>query len=277
MHPSRIATPENEDEELDGSKLFTADTETTPAGLWSVNVGYFLSLADRAFDDHGAQQSLDEIRRSELYILSATTGLSEDFDLTVLGAATRVEDRFGDDNLPASGLTAVQGAGLTNLAIQARWRLIADEGDGFSLALIGGPGLQQSLIPDEENSLYRTSLGFVTWQQSLVVRQDWDPFSTNLELYYGFPLASGVNTFQQFGANLGVGWNANEWLLPVVELNYTKVIPFAGTSVESLAGTVGLVLKPDPTSAISLGVQKTLLGRNLESFTTYTVSGSLSF
>lgn len=283
IHPSRIALPENQGEDeveegdMDGSKLFTADTETMPAGLWSVNIGYFLSLADRQFDDRGAQNSLGETRRSDLYILSASTGLSENADLTILGAANRLNDQYPDDNLPASGLGSVQGAGLTNVALQLRWRLVEDEGDGFSLAVIGGPALQQSLITDDEDTLYHANAGFVGWQQSVVLRQDLDPFSTCLELFYGFPLASGPNTFQQFGANLGVGWKANEWLLPVAELNYIKVLPYGDTTVDSLAATVGVVLKPNSTSAISLGVQKTLCGRNVENFTTYTVSGSLSF
>ncbi len=283
VHPSRIALPENptdDEDDLDGSKLFTADTETLPKGDWSLNLAYFLSQAKSTFDDTGDLSDLGGTRRSEIFVLSASAGLSEDADLTLVATGNRVNDRFtlaSSDQADSPGLGPVQGAALTNLALQARWRLVADEGDGFSLALIGGPALQELLQLDDEDTLYTIRGSFASWQQSLVLRKDFDRFSANLELFYGFPFASGTQTFQQYGANLGLGYNANSWLLPVVELNYTKALPFQDSSVESLAGTLGVIIKPGPTAAFSLGVQKTLWGRNIESFTTYCATGSINF
>lgn len=283
LHPGRIAQPELPSEpspeapDLDGSKLFTADTETLPQGTWSLNAGYFVSNARTTFDEGGAPQPLGGTRRSELFIASASLGVSPDMDLTLLATANRLDDLFHTNPDLSAGLGPVQGAGLTNLSLQARWRLVRDEGHGFSLALVGGPALQEQLQVDDEDTSYQVGGGFGAWQQSLVLRQDLAPWSANLELFYAFPLASSPGTFQQYGANLGLGYNVSEWALPVVELNYSKALPYGDSSIDSLAATLGVILKPNPTSALSLGVQKTLCGRNVESFTTYCVSGSVSF
>lgn len=38
----------------------------------------------------------------------------------------------------------------------------------------------------------------------------------NLEVYYSFPVQPSDRSFRQFSSNAALGWNANDWFLPVV-------------------------------------------------------------
>ncbi|CAN0456767.1 unnamed protein product, partial [Phaeothamnion confervicola] len=168
----------------------------------------------------------------------------------------------------------VGGSGPTGGSLTLHWHCWEDEG-GRSLSISGGPVLQEQLLQDA--AVYRPSPSFLSWQQSAVFRQDFKPFSANFEVYYAFPIQSSASSFQQFGANLALGWEANSWLLPVAELNYGNLLPLDGSPSESLGVTLGVVVKPTEQTNITLGAQKTVLGRNIESFTTYTVGTSVQF
>ncbi len=76
LHPARLNAGEESDEEpdhVDGSKLFTGDTETSPVGEWSLSAAYLLSDAHQAFDDTTQLAPLGSHRRSDLYVASLSS------------------------------------------------------------------------------------------------------------------------------------------------------------------------------------------------------------
>jgi hypothetical protein len=276
VHTSSSGNAEDTDDDdstIDGSKIFTGDTDVVPVGQWSTSFNYLTSNAKRGFDEKGAQVPLGLSRKAEQYLGSLTTGLVENLDLTLVGGFTRQADAlgaFGGTNFPLG----VGGSGPSVASLTAHWHCWEDAG-GRSLSISGGPVLQEQLR--NETTVYRPGPSFLSWQQSAVFRQDFKPFSANLEVYYAFPIQSSSSSFQQFGANLALGWQANSWLLPVVELNYGNLLPLDGPPSESLGITLGVVLKPTDQINLVLGVQKTILGRNIESFTTYAVGTTVQF
>ena len=279
VHTSRSGSAEDDDEDgssVDGGKIFTGDTDVVPVGQWTASFNYLVSNARRGFDEKGALVPLGLNRKAEQYIGSLSSGLVENLDLTVQGGFNRQADAlgaFGGINFPI-GAGSVGGAGPSGVSLTLHWHLWEDEG-GRSLSISGGPILQEQLLQDA--TVYSPSPSFLSWQQSAVFRQDFKPFSANFEIYYAFPIASSASSFQQSGANLALGWEANSWLLPVVELNYANLLPLDGPPSESLGVTAGIVLKPSEHINVTLGLQRSIVGRNIESFTTYTVGTAVQF
>ena len=265
-------------QDLDGSKIFTTDTAPLDPGSFSLNFSYLTSNANTEFIGGGGRALLNGGRQSQLFNLSVGAGLAENLDVTVTSGLNNLQDSLQqdpDEDEFALGGGGARGSGLTNLNASFRYRFWQDEEEGRSLAFTAGPALNADLQRSGEN--YQVNGSFLAWQQSLLFRQDFDPFVANLEVYYSFPVQSSATTFRQFSTNMALGWNANDWLLPVVELNYSSVTPSENVPIESLAITGGLILKPTDFWQVSLGVQRSVAGRNTENYTSFTVGTSVSF
>lgn len=265
-------------QDLDGSKIFTTDTTPLDPGTFNLNFSYLTSNANSEFIGGGGRALLNGGRQSQLFNLSIGAGLAENLDVTVTSRLNNLRDSLEqdpDEEEFALGGGAARGSGLTNLNASFRWRFWQDEVEGRSLAFATGPAFNADLQRNGDN--YQVNGTFLAWQQSLLFRQDFDPFVANLEVYYSFPLRPSDTTFRQFSTNMGLGWNANDWLLPVVELNYSSVTPAVNDPIESLSVTGGLILKPTDWWQVSLGVQRSVAGRNTENYTSFTVGTSVSF
>jgi len=265
-------------QELDGSKIFTTDTTPVEPGSFSLSLQYLTSTASTEFSGGGGHVLLGGGRQSQLWTASAAAGLADNLDLTVNSGLNNLQDSLQEDpdeDEFSLGGGAARGSGLTNLNASLRWRFWQDEEEGRSLAFTTGPAVNGDLQKNGDN--YQVNGTFLAWQQSLLFRQDFDPFVANLEVYYSFPVRPNGQTFRQFSTNAALGWNANDWLLPVVELNYSNITPEQNEPIESLAITGGLVLKPTQDWQLTLGVQRSLAGRNIEKYTTFTVGTSVNF
>ena len=265
-------------QDLDGSKIFTNGATPQDPGTFNLNLQYLTSSATSEFIEGGGRQLLGGGRNSQLFTLSVSAGLAEDLDLTLNGGLNNLRDGIQEDPDEEEfilGSGSARGSGLTNMNASLRWRFWQDQEEGRSLAFATGPAFNSNLQKIGTN--YEINGSFLAWQQSLLFRQDFDPFVGNVEIYYSFPVHSGDQTFRQFSTNLALGWNANEWLLPVVELNYTSITPTQNDPIENLAVTGGVILKPNDDLSFTLGVQKAVAGRNTEHYTTYTVGTSINF
>lgn len=276
VHAPRISPGDpDDDRHVDGSKLFTNDTDTTPGGGGSFSFSYLVSTARRGFDLSGSRQDLGLKRTSELLVGAVSLGLTDDIDLTLQGSFSRLADLYPNVSNPSSdAFGSVRGAGFSNASAVARWRFFED-GGGRSAALTAGPMIQAELVPGDHT--YDRAPSFTAWQQSLILRQDLDPISIDLELFGNFPVSGNSTSFSQYGFNLGVGFDVIDWLLPIVELNYARVLPAGDTAAESLSASLGFLYKPAPDASLNVGVQRTLSGRNIEDTTTYLVGGSINF
>ncbi len=265
-------------QDLDGSKIFTTGTDTLDPGAYSLNLQYLTSTATTEFISGGGRSALGGGRQSQIFNLSVGAGLADNLDLTITSGLNSLQDSLQDDPDQEEfslGGGAARGSGLTSLNASLRWRFWQDPEGGRSLAFTTGPALNSDL--QKVGSNYQVNGTFFAWQQSLLFRQDFDPFVANLEIYYSFPVQANDRTFRQFSTNMGLGWNANEWLLPVVELNYSSVTPSQNEPIESLSVTGGVILKPSDDWQLTLGVQRSVAGRNIESYTSFTVGTSVSF
>lgn len=265
-------------QDLDGSKIFTTDTSTQPPGTFSLNLQYLTSTATSEFVSGGGRSLLGGGRQSQLFNMSVAAGLADNLDLTLTSGLNNLQDSLSDDpdeeefSLGGGG---ARGSGLTNLNASLRWRFWEDEEEGRSLAFTTGPAVNSDL--HRVGSNYQVDGTFLAWQQSLLFRQDLAPFVANLEVYYSFPVRPDDKTFRQFSTNMGLGWNADDWLLPVVELNYSSVTPSQSEPIENLAVTGGLIFKPTQDWQFSLGVQRSVAGRNIENYTSFTMGTSINF
>ncbi|MBX3172548.1 MAG: hypothetical protein KF760_34410 [Candidatus Eremiobacteraeota bacterium] len=265
-------------QDLDGSKIFTTDTSPQEPGTFSLNLQYLTSTATTEFASGGGRSLLGGGRQSQLFNLSVAAGLADNLDLTLTSGLNNLQDSLQEDpdeDEFSLGGGGARGSGLTNLNASLRWRFWQDEEEGRSLAFTTGPALNSDLQKVGGN--YQVNGTFLAWQQSLLLRQDFDPFVANLEIYYSFPLQSSEQTYRQFSTNMGLGWNANDWLLPVVELNYSSVTPSLNEPIESLSVTGGLILKPSEAWQFTLGVQRSVAGRNIENYTSFTLGTSVNF
>lgn len=265
-------------QDLDGSKIFTTDTTPLDPGTFSLGLQYLTSSGNSEFISGGGRSLLNGGRQSQLFTLSVAAGLADNLDVTLSSGLNNLQDSLQgdpDEEEFSLGGGGARGSGLTNLSASFRWRFWQDEEEGRSLAFTAGPALNGDLQKNGDN--YQVNGNFLAWQQSLLFRQDFDPFVANLEVYYSFPVQPNDATFRQFSTNMALGWNANDWLLPVVELNYSSVTPAINDPIESLSVTGGLIFKPTEEWQLNVGVQRSVAGRNIENYTSYTVGSSLSF
>lgn len=265
-------------QDLDGSKVFTTDTTPLDPGSYSLSLQYLTATANHEFSGGGGHVLLGGSRQSQLWNVSAGAGLADNLDLTVTSGLNNLQDSLQgdpDEEEFSLGGGGARGSGLTNLNASLRWRFWRDEEEGRSLAFTTGPALNGDLQKIGDN--YEVNGTFLAWQQSLLLRQDFDPFVANWEVYYSFPVHPNGQTFRQFSTNMALGWNANDWLLPVMELNYSSVTPQQDDPIESLSVTAGVVLKPSDDFSLTLGVQRAVAGRNIEKYTSFTVGTSVSF
>ena len=273
-----LLTPVLYAQELDGTKIFTTSTVPQDPGTFNLSLQYLTSSAKSEFTGGGGRQVLGGGRQSQLTTLSVSAGLAENLDLTVNSGLNNLRDSLEndpDDEEFALGSGSARGAGLTNLNASLRYRFWQDQEEGRSLAFTTGPAFNANLKKVGAN--YEVDGTFLAWQQSLLFRQDFDPFVGNVEIFYSFPLRPGDQTFRQFSTNLALGWNANDWLLPVVELNYSSVTPRQNDPIESLSVTGGVILNLADNWQLTLGVQKPVAGRNLEDYTSFTMGTSVNF
>lgn len=265
-------------QELDGSKIFTTGTNPQEPGTFSLSLQYLTANAHTEFLGGGGRQLLGGSRNTQLSTLSVSAGLVEDLDLTINAGLNNLRDNLQEDPDEEDfifGSGSARGSGLTNFNANLRYRFWQDQEEGRSLAFSTGPAFNANL--QKLGSNYQINGSFVAWQQSLLFRQDFDPFVGNVEIYYSFPVNPGAQTYRQFSTNLAVGWNALDWLLPVVELNYSSLSPTHNDPIENLAVTAGVILKPEDDLSFTLGVQKAVAGRNTETYTGFTLGTSVNF
>lgn len=248
-------------------KIVTADPDPRSPGSFELQLNYLSSQSQSAFDDF-SQVTTGQIQREQLYVGSLGYGLSQDLDLTLTSGASQLLSVIDPDRAQTGRFLGGprRGGGLVDLELDLRWRFYNDSEQGLAMAVVGGPTLANDV---------KTNQGFVGGDIAFVLRQDWGPASLNWESYALFPLAGPGQRFSAQGTNLGLGYQLNSQLQPVVELNYARIQSSSEGLVQSLATTVGLVAQPWEWCKLSLGWQQTLWGTNTEK--AGSLIGGLSF
>jgi len=245
-------------------KINTADPAAINPGQVKIGITYFTSNGDFRLDANGRPRNFVGSHNDQ-FLLKLTVGLVDEFDLAVQGGEGLVS-KAGADFLDHP----THGAGANDVQFTGRWRFVHE--DDLQIAYTFGPTI--SAGTGAGPTQLAVGQGFTSFRHALVTKQDYDPFTLNLELFHSFPLIASPRAVTTLGFNAAAGWQATDWLQPSVEVNLVRTDP---TDVQSIALTGGFVIQPADNIVLLLGVQRVLLGRNTDQVTRGTFGFQIKF
>jgi hypothetical protein len=235
-------------------KAATCDASPVDPGAVEVEVSYAPSWEDRAEPGH-----------AHALTAAVTFGLAPDVDVRLAGGAAAVYDaayRRADGSAPR------EGAGLTDVALGARWRFAALPERGLELALTGGVVAPAGAGDTRER--IGLSQGYWSARAALVATQDVGALTANAEVAFTAPVAGDAGALvgiAQLGA--GAGWQVARWLQPEVELAWQASV---GTGAQVLTATAGAVAPLPGGARLVAALQQAIWGRHLVQTTAAIVS-----
>jgi len=248
------------------TKLFTSDPFPVQLGGVQVKLTSFFITAQRRFDNE--RHSQDRPYRSDyLNFISTTAGILPglDFNVTMGYAILR-------DNLE---LTPT-GDGLTDVFLGSTWMFYSNNDVDFFMGLLarvflptGGQANPVQLGPSEISEAVEIRL---------TTAKDF-PYNWTANYDIGWVYFFGTtpdDVDDVFLTNLAIGYQATDWLQPVVEINYLHLFRVGEPDSDDLALSAGFLM-PLKRTRIELGVQQVVAGRNRDQFTAISLTFAYTF
>jgi len=226
-------------------KAATCDASPVEPGAVEVEVSYAPSGSDRAQPGH-----------AHALTAAVTFGLAPDVDVRLAGGAAEVYDaayRRADGSAPR------EGAGLTDVALGARWRFASIPERAVELALTAG--VVAPAGAGETRDRIGLSQGYWSARAALVATKDVGALTANAEVAFTAPVAGDAGALvgiAQLGA--GAGWQVARWLQPEVELGWQANV---GTGAQVLTATAGVVLPLPSGARVVAALQQAIWGRQI--------------
>jgi hypothetical protein len=226
-------------------KAATCDASPVEPGAVEVEVSYAPSWNQRAEPGH-----------AHALTAAVTFGLAPDVDVRVAGGAAAVYD---EAYRRADGSAPREGAGLTDLALGARWRFAAIPESSVELALTAG--VVAPAGAGETRDRIGLSQGYWSARAALVATKDVGAVTANAEVALTAPVAGDAGALvgiAQLGA--GAGWQVARWLQPEIELGWQASV---GTGAQVLTATAGVVAPLASGARVVAALQQAVWGRHL--------------
>jgi hypothetical protein len=243
----------------EADKLFTNNPNPIGAGTLELVPGVFLFSGGRDFDNDGNSIPTGTFRQTQ-YFLAATYGVSENFDVnltTFFGNAVDLDNDFDEDGV----LGPFTGTGVGDLTLGTRHRFWQSDGGEFTLGWLNYLTIQTgSEASDGELGFTQ---GFTAINPRLV--GSWQGGHVNAALDVGYIMPLGSNDAGARGGvsvNAALGYQPNDVVQPLVELNYLRQRFEGDLTTETLGVTGGVLIWPAEDVRFNMGVTKTVAGRN---------------
>lgn len=242
-----------------------ATEEATPIGDGAIEVeaAYCPTLTSRG--SGGFEQSARG--HSHAFSIAVLYGVTEHLDVKVAGGFGYAVDRSD-----LAGPT--RGSGASDLAIGARWRLLADVTRALDVtvatSLVVPTGARAT--PDDLG----LTQGYWSLRSALVASKDWGRTTANAELALTLPVTGGAGDLDgAVSANLALGHAFVSWFQPIAEVNHDVVRD--ATLQQRLAITAGVNMTRRNGTRLLLGVQRAVWGRDVTQDTTALVAAKTAF
>jgi hypothetical protein len=263
-----------EEETPEHGKINMPDASPVDPGHYEVEVAYSYGFAKKEWNNSGKEISRG-FESEQSFELSATAGVSDDFDVSVSFGHTRAKDKdndFDGDGNPGP----LAGDGFGDLNIGGRWRFIQNENLHLDVAYIGGFTIPTGTGSDQNE--IGTSQEYWSLNQTLVASKDWGNWTANMDVGFALPFGDKRGDARgTFNADLAAGYQALPWLQPELELNYSRSFVAGSNDASALAITAGLVMPINDRWRINAGVQQGLWGINADKSTLFSVAVKNAF
>jgi hypothetical protein len=247
----------------DHGKMATEDATPVGAGAIEVEAAYSPTLTSQgsgSFEPsaHG---------HAHAFSLAMVYGLTEHLDVKVASGFGYAMDRSD-----VAGPT--RGSGVTDLALGARWRFLANAEQALDLALV--TTVVAPTGREEAIDALGLTQGFWSVRNALVASKDWGQATANAELALTLPVGGGAEDLEGGAcANLAFGYAFAPWFQGIAEVNYDAVRD--ATTQQRLAVTAGVNMTTQSGRGLLLGVQQAVWGRNVAQTTTGLVALKTAF
>ncbi|NMA42201.1 MAG: hypothetical protein GX946_02335 [Oligosphaeraceae bacterium] len=263
----RVSAAENLAMKQQARLINTETAIIVPQGSLELSLGvdYLRHAGKRQYDNSWHRTDNRGGARLYEWTVSLRGGITENLDAFISTSWVDVKDKsfpYGDD----------YARGINNVNLGIKWGIIQDQ-DDFLLSY------QPSIsIPANQYKAESGRLGpgdnFWSFDQALVATYFWDDFSCSAALTHTIPFGRGRHhystTFLQeqrrtrgtTGIDLGLTYDACEYLQPLVELNYLHEWISKGNDSDLLAATLGAKANICEKGQIMAGYQYPITGRN---------------
>jgi hypothetical protein len=237
---------------VEPSMVGVEDAFPVPKGRTELEINYFYSTANSAFDSDG--NTFDR-GSNALHVgsFSAKHGVlsSLDVGIGIFGAYSRDVDE-----------PERNARGMGDLFVGAKWRFYGEGDDGLHLAY--RPGLLIPVGEQDDDENLSPGLGFWMLDQTLVATLVKGRWVGGLDASAFIPLGdrNGARAFPT--ANLGLGYQLTPWLKPELELSYIHEFVVGPEDAEVLAATAGVILNLSDALRADLGVRHGFYGRDVD-------------
>ncbi|MEW6279682.1 MAG: transporter [Candidatus Eremiobacterota bacterium] len=230
---------------VDTSKINTNDPPTLEPGQVEIQPAYLFFTSSGNYDDTGALQPGGDFFQDTAGV-QVTVGVVDDFDVNLFLGRTGGTDAID------------RTAGLNDVILGTRWRFYDEQASGLSMAY-----LTYLTVPAAPQAPVALSQGFTSLQHRLAVSKITGRWNLIADL--GCTHKLGANSLGAEGglsANLAAGYQIDDGVQPLIELNYGSLHFEGGPPSESLAITGGVMFYPAENLRLNFGVSQTVAGRN---------------
>lgn len=254
------APPSPEPPFVESGKINANDPITLDPGTWEVQPTYFFFHSDHVYGQDGVSRP-DSEQDQTIYGLAVSYGVAENFDVNAFIGNTSGNDTLAGVD-PFSGENfALAGTGISDGFLGTRWRFYESPDASLSMAYLtsltlpgsarGGPS-SLSLSQDATSLDHR-------W----VTQKVYGRLSLISDLGIVHPVG-GNNVGYEGGlsADLAAGYQLNDALQPVVELNYGTTWFDNAARSDNTALTLGFTYYPIEEARLNVGLIRTIAGHN---------------
>lgn len=257
--------------EVEPTKLVCQDASPMDPGTGEIAVGGSHHRATAAFDDAGGRLDRGGLAITRELNASLTYGLVEDIDAGAALAWWRVSDQAADPD---------RGQGLTDLALNAKWRCAAWTGDDATAALAFIPTVVAPFGRSHDNTDdLPTASRHWTAGLALAGCGNWGRLAWNADVGWNQALGDAETREGYCGtfyADAALGWQLTDWFQPEVDLGWLRDRMDEGDAARAVLGTLGCQCT-FAWGRFAGGVQRVLAGRNTDATTSFLATLTLGF
>lgn len=253
-------TPQPELPFVESGKIHANDPATLDPGTWEIQPTCFYYTSNRSYGPDGISRP-DSRQNQTILGTQVTYGVAEGLDVNVLLGHTSGFDSAGAVDPFTGANFALSGAGISDGNVGVRWRFYDNSEAEVTMAYLSFLTLPGSARGGPSNlslSQDATSLDHRWVSQKNIGR-----LCLVSDLGFAHPLGGNNIGFQGgMSVDLAAGYQLNDALQPLVELNYATSWTQDAPNSDNTAVTVGFTYYPIDEVRLNMGVIRTLAGHN---------------